>query len=460
MQDDQTRDGTCAPGTEPGGATAVDGPSWPPARVAWLWVSVCVLAYICAYIDRQILSLMVDKVKSGLQITDSQFGLLHGLSFAMLYATLGLFVGGLVDRFPRRTIIICGILLWSMMTAVCGMTRSFFQLFLARAGVGIGEATLTPSAYSLLADCFPKERLGRALSVYFAGAGLGTGIAFIAGGMLIAAVDKVAPTTLPLLGEMQTWQIVFLIVALPGFPIALLLYALTEPQRQGRTRAVAPPWSAVWAFLKSRWRFMLPFFIAISGAATVSLAGLAWTPAYWMRTQGQTASEAGLLLGVVAMTAIPIGLMVGAWASEFLERRGVRGGALLVSGGSALLVCVPATSLAFITDPTWSIIAVTLAMFFTNMPFGIVAATLQTATPNAMRGRISAMSLLAQNACGMIIGPLIPGLLTDQLFGGDGQMVAVSLSITLVGAAALTAVFFLISFINRREIGAEVEAEA
>ena len=160
--------------------------NWPPRKLAWSWVFALILAYMCSLADRQVLAMMVDPIRADLHISDSEFGLLHGLSFALLYCLVGLPAGTLIDRYPRRVIIASGIALWTVMTALCGTSRYFWQLFLARIGVGLGEGTLSPSAYSLLADCFPKERLGRAMSLYISGAAIGTGAAMMIGGSLIS----------------------------------------------------------------------------------------------------------------------------------------------------------------------------------------------------------------------------------------------------------------------------------
>lgn len=428
---------------------ACDEQDWPAPTIAWTWVAVLVLAYICSYIDRQILSLMVDHVKADLDITDSQFGMLHGLSFAMLYCVAGLPLGGLVDRYPRRNIIIAGVLAWSVMTALCGASRQFLHLFLARVGVGVGEATLSPSSYSLLADCFDKHRLGLALSVFFAGGGIGAGVAFMLGGSLIAWIDSMMPFSLPLLGAMKTWQVVFLVVALPGLPIALIITALSEPARKGRVAmAVAPSWGSVVAFLAARWRFMVPFLAGISCVAAVSLGGLSWLPASFMRSYGMDAGEVGLLLGIVMIVAIPLGLLSGAWITALLNKLNFRDAALLVATVSSIVMLGAALLMYFANGKTQMTIASFLAMTMAALPIGIAAATLQTMVPNEMRGRSGALLLLCQNGVGMVLGPLIPGLLNDRFLSGNPAGIGTALSITLICFAAGAAIFLAIAYFS------------
>lgn len=155
---------------------------WPSAIRAWLWVFILLIAYSSAFADRQVLSLLVDHIKADLHVSDTAFGLLQGLSFALLYATAGVPIGHLVDRKSRRTIIACGVFTWSVMTALCGTASHYGQLFLYRVGVGVGEGSLSPAAFPIMADLFPPRRLPLAVSVYTTGAGLGAGTALLVGG--------------------------------------------------------------------------------------------------------------------------------------------------------------------------------------------------------------------------------------------------------------------------------------
>jgi MFS family permease len=399
---------------------------------------------------------MVDEVRSDLAITDSQFGLLHGLSFALLYCIAGLPLGALIDRYPRRTIIIGGIVAWSIMTAACGLARQYGQLFITRIGVGVGEAALSPAAYSLLADCFDRQRLGRAISVYFAGGGIGAGLAFLVGGSLIAWVDGWAPVVLPMLGAMKTWQVVFIMVALPGFPIALAIGLLREPARQGRVAAAAmPSWRAVFAHLAERRRFMLPFAFGMAFVAGVSLATLSWSPAMLMRIYGSSAAEAGFDLGVLMLIGIPAGLLLGAWFAELFDRRNFREPAIMVCLLAALLLIFTTGAMGLASSKVSLLSVVFLTMVGASIPPGIAAAAIQGMVPNEMRGRTSALLLLCQNGLGMVLGPWLPGLLNDQLFGGNGRMIALSLAITVIAFSLLGFLLLLIAYLNLRTMTVE-----
>ena len=173
---------------------------YPEPRWAWYGVGVLMVAYTFSFIDRYVIALLIQPIKQDFDLTDTQIGLLSGLAFAIFYTTLGIPIGRLADRYNRRRIISAGIFVWSLMTGLCGLAQSFWQLFAARVGVGVGEAALSPAAFSLIADSFPVQRIGRALSVYSVGVYFGSGLAFIIGGAVIQLVTNAPDVVLPLIG--------------------------------------------------------------------------------------------------------------------------------------------------------------------------------------------------------------------------------------------------------------------
>ena len=209
------------------------GPTWPKPAVAWFSVAVLVIAFIFSIADRIIIALLVDPIKTDLGLSDTDLGIMMGLAFAIFYALMGLPIGRLSDRHSRRSIIAVGIFLWSLMTAACGLARNFSELFLARVGVGVGEATLSPAAYSMIADSFPREKLGRAISVYQSGAFFGVGLALIFGGIAIRFAAGAESVDLPLIGTVAPWQMAFIAIGLPGILVAALMFTVKEPVRQG-----------------------------------------------------------------------------------------------------------------------------------------------------------------------------------------------------------------------------------
>lgn len=243
------------------------------------------VAYIFSFIDRQILSLMIEPIKVDLQITDTQFSLLSGLAFSMFYALMGLPIAFLADRFSRVRIIALGVAFWSLATAACGLSKSFPQMFLARMSVGVGEAALTPATYSMLSDLFSREKLGRAVGLYSMGAFLGGGLAFLVGGLVISLLRGAPSVELWGLGEVRSWQLTFFIVGLPEVLVALLILAtIRDPQRQ--PSAQAPRKAAMGDGLRFIGNHRPTFLCLYLGFAFFSMcqyALVSWSPALYMR---------------------------------------------------------------------------------------------------------------------------------------------------------------------------------
>ncbi|WP_353269446.1 MFS transporter, partial [Gemmatimonas sp.] len=211
-----------------------------PAQ-AWYAVAILTIANISGFVDRQILSLLVKPMRRDFGLTDTEISLLMGLSFTIFYSVLGLPIGRWVDRGARPRIIALGAAIWSLLTALTGFTRSFGQLFAARIGVGIGEATLGPAAVSIIADHFPRKRLATAMGVYQMGSFMGSGFAYAIGALIVGRLTAPGKITLPLGIEIFPWQTVFFWVGLPGLVVALLALTIREPRNEIRRVASSTP---------------------------------------------------------------------------------------------------------------------------------------------------------------------------------------------------------------------------
>ena len=187
----------------------------PSLSYAWYVVVILMLANISSFIDRQILALLVVPIKRDLHLTDTRMSLLMGLSFAIFYTLFGIVISRLADRTNRRNVIVAGIAIWSLLTSLCAGVKNYSQFFLARMGVGVGEASLSPSAYSLISDYFPKRKLGLALSIFSMGIFLGSGLALAIGAGLVANLPKEGTVEVPILGSIFHWQILFLLILYP-----------------------------------------------------------------------------------------------------------------------------------------------------------------------------------------------------------------------------------------------------
>ena len=221
-------------------AAATIDAAWPKPAVAWYGVVVLLLAYTFAYVDRAILTVLVEPIQRDLHINDTQIALLHGFAFVIFYVTLGVPLGFVADRTNRKRLIVGSIAVWSLMTAACGLTSTFASLFAARIGVGIGEAGLSPASYSLISDQFPPSRRSSALGVYTLGIYFGSGLAILAGGLVVGLIGVQPTVTAPLIGVVKSWQLVFFVVGLPGLLVAALAATVREPVRRLSPRPNSP----------------------------------------------------------------------------------------------------------------------------------------------------------------------------------------------------------------------------
>ena len=415
---------------------------YPPAGYAWYVVGVLTLVYVFSFIDRQILNLLVRPIRRDLGISDTQMSLLMGFSFAVFYTFFGIPLGRLADTKSRRTIIAGGFALWSLFTAGCGLARNFSHMLLMRMGVGVGEAALSPAAYSLISDYFPKERRATAISVYSMGIYLGSGIAFILGGTVAGLAAAQEMWDLPLVGATRPWQVVFFVVGLPGVLLALLMYTVKEPKRRGvrwvkaadgRMTAAQVPMREVLAYLRENWVTFLCHNVGFALLSFSSYGSSAWIPTFFVRNHGWTEAAAGQVYGVIVTVFSTLGVFAGGRFADWMTERGSRDSTMRV-GLVVSLAWLP-TGLLYPLVPDAKLAAALLipTVFLASAPFGVAPAAVQQMMPNAMRGQASAVYLFVINLIGLGIGPTAVALTTDYVFGDDR---AVNYSLLIVATAA------------------------
>lgn len=411
---------------------------------AWYVVLVLMVCYTLSFIDRQILSLLVGPIKQDLGVSDTRVGLLQGLAFAVFYTLLGLPMGRLADRRSRRNLIAAGVFFWSLMTALCSVASSFWSLFSARLGVGVGEATLGPSAFSLIADYFPRERLARALSVYSAGIFIGSGLALIVGGTVISAVTNLPAVEIPILGKMASWRLTFLIVGIPGVLVGLLVYTIREPVRLGLLRRAdgqilrLNPREAL-AAMVSRWRSIVGVSTGLSAQAMCNYAVQAWAPTFFIRVFGWSPRRTGLMLGTMILLTGCFGMYAGGalcdkWRRERIAEAPLKVGVISTIGAGLFFGLAMS-----VQQPAWTLPVLMPALFFLAMPVGSSYAALQLIFPNQLRGQVSALLIFTINVGGLIMGPWLVGMLNDLL---GPNMVGYSLAITVGLASVVSASLF------------------
>jgi MFS family permease len=383
-------------------------------------VAVLLTAQAFSFLDRMIMGLLVGPIRESFQISDTQYSLLAGLAFSLFYAIMGLPLARIADRSSRRNLIVAGIAVWSFMTAACGLAKGYWSLFVARVGVGIGEATLGPAAYSMIADYFPKSILGRALSVYMIGVTLGSGFAYMLGGAVVGYVEDMGTIMVPVVGEIEGWQLTFFVVGIPGLLVSLLmLTTVREPARTGIVAPEAVPVSEVADYLWQRRRAYGGHILGISIFIMVVYALNLWGPTYFIRTFGYTRPEAGWVFGLVMIGSGTMGLLLAGTLSDRLVSKGIHDAYVKIILFSMVAMIPSAATLAFLESDLLAIVFMSLAVFFSAFQGGLAGGTLQLMTPNRMRGQVMAVYGLSSNLIGLGLGPTVIAMTTDYVFGYD-----------------------------------------
>jgi MFS family permease len=390
----------------------------PPGRRYPLYVlGVLLVVYTFNFIDRIVLGVLVPPIKAELGLTDTQLGLLGGTAFALFYTALGIPVGWLADRFNRVWIMTAALALWSAFTAVCGFTTSFVQLFLARLGVGIGEAGGVAPAYSFIADYFPPEQRARALGVHAFGIPIGSALGLIFGGVIASMVN---------------WRAAFMILGVAGILLVpLLLLTVREPLRGGLDGRVAARPRTVSLADVARVLVRKPSFWGLSlAAASSSIMGyglLFWLPSFFMRSYELTLIDVSLYYGGITLIGGVAGVWLGGWLAD---RYGTaRKSAYAYLPAAALALCIPFYFVGVLsTVMVWS-----LLVFIVPTALGLVwlaptITAIQHLVRAEMRAVASAIFLFVNNLIGLGLGTLLIGALSDGLanrFGAESLRYAI-----------------------------------
>jgi MFS family permease len=412
---------------------------------AWYGVILLLGVYINSFVDRTILTLLVGPIRETTGMSDSEVGFLIGPAFAIFYTIAGLPLGWLADRISRVWLIVVGQAFWTLASVSFGLGRTFRDLALARIGVGVGEASLSPAAYSIITDLFPLDRLARALSVYSMGIHLGGGLASVLGGFVIDWAGEATVFRLPLVGERHVWQVVFFMVALPTIPLTLLLLTtFREPtRREGATRAevVAVSTGDFFRYFRANAGAFLTHNFGFGLLALSGYGALSWIPEFFVRIHGWDRAFVGKVVGLNSMVVGVLGLYFGGFLGDLLARRGRTDSKILV-GLLAILIWLPfGLFLPFAPTGALAFVLWIPMTFAAAMPWGAAAAAIQEAVPNQMRGQAAAVFLFVINLVGLGLGPQVLPLVTDYVFRDETQ---IHLSLLTVTATAEIGAFVLL----------------
>ena len=414
--------------------------TWPAPRSAWTMVLLLTVAYVFSYVDRSILGLLIEPIKADIHLSDEQIGYLIGPAFALFYATMGLPLGWLADRKRRTWILAAGVALWSLATAASGLARSFWALFVARMSVGIGEATLSPCAMSMIGDSFPPERRGKPVAFYSAALSLGAGIASLIGAAVLAWAKTSEGMTLPVVGAVKPWQFAFFVVGLPGLLIAVGFLFLPEPPRQSANPASSGPGKAglsnglsyvrqhFWAFLG---------LFAMVCVMTITAYSHGFLPSAFARKFGWEPKDFAWINGFMTLAIGPVtvggvGVLCDRWRKAGQTDAPFRllaiGFVLMViSSAGALLMPTPLTAFILLGVSTVGIGTVTAT--------GIIS--LLDITPSPVRGQIVALYYMVISITGLGLGPTSVGWLSTRVFGEAQLHLAVSALPVIYGIVPL-----------------------
>jgi MFS family permease len=410
---------------------ALEAPAFPSAGYAWYVVAVLYLSYTFSFVDRAIIGYLVGPIRADLQINDFQFSLIQGLAFTAFYATIGIPLGRFADSRSRRSLLIIGVALWSCMTMLCGMASNYWELFVARMGVGVGEACLAPCAYSLIADYFPREKRSLPLNIFAAGVMLGAGLANVSGGLVAQFALNGGPQDVIIFGLLKPWQLSFVLVGLPGIVFVLALSTIKEPARR-EVRGEANS-REMFRYLRRHWTTYSSLIGGTTFGAMTNGAILGWIPAWFTRRYGWNNAQIGPCLGITNFLFGTVGLVLaGILAGKYIRsgKKAVPIKLMMLAEG---LVIIPLILAHVVDEPYWALFCSGGVIFFGGFSAGLGPASLQLITPNEMRGQITAICFLLLNLIAGAIGPGAVGYLTTYYFADDK---AVRSSAVIVGIVA------------------------
>ena len=426
-------------------------------RVTWRqWSMACVLTllYIYAQIDSGSITLLVGPIKQDIGATDTQMGLLLGLSFAAPFALLGLPAGYLVDRMSRRRIIGIGVVLWSAMTLSCGLAQTYWQFFLGRSGIGVGEAAITPATYSLFRDSFPIEKRGRAFGIFTAGNYIGAAAGVMITGALAGLVGSGALKSVPWLGGLHAWQTVLVIIGAIGIPLSLVVWTFREPPR----RHADTPQSGV-TFregvdqIKDRWRTYIPLMIWMTCFFGVAITYGSWMPTIISRTWQLPPAQIGLFFGGCLLICAPIGAWCGGHAIDTLQKRG-RPDAAEIVGVWITVIFIPFGIAAPIVPQVGEMffaLGAQLLVAGAYQPVG--ACLLARVTPQRVMGKVTAIYLMVYYLLGRGLGPFVVAVIADNFYSGP-QALGYGLGTVSAGLMLLGLAMIWLLLLRARRVGA------
>lgn len=427
-------------------AAAAESPIQGTSRLgqAWWMVAVLFVLYVFSWLDRLIVSMLVTPMKAHLMLSDVQVSMVTSTSFAIFYAVFGLPLGWAADRYSRRWIIFGGTLLWATATTACGFAQTYEELLLARIFVGVGEAALLPSAYSLIADGFPSRLLTRATSTFQMAGKVGSATAFGLGGVAIAFAAAHTGIYIPFHGPAEPWQLVMMMVGAPGVLLAFLAFSFPDPGRKGGPAPAQAGertnWVQLHGFVGANWPLLVLMLIGTSALAICGYSMTNWVPAYIERHFGWAPQRYGPALSVMNLVSA-LSLVVNGWIVDKLFAGGMKDAHLRFYGW-LILGALPVIGYMFFAGNVWVFLACYCLAQFITVPFMVyVSSVMALIAPAGVRAQLLAFFLFVFTIVGLGAGPAMVAGLTQYVFRSEA-LLGYSLAVVVIAGTLVALACF------------------
>ncbi len=414
-------------------ATAARPPSHPSPARAWLLVSLLTVAYVVSFVDRYILSLLIDPIKADLGLSDFQIGILLGPAFGIFYATIGLPLGYLADRSRRTWIVAAGISIWTLATAASGLARGFVQMLIARVSVGVGEAALSPCAMSLIADSFPEEKRGKPIALYSSALSLGAALAALLGAAVLTWTNTTGSLVLPVVGELSPWRIAFLAAGLPGLLLAVPFFLMREPAR------ISAPAKRSHQHLGHMFRHVARHgltygcFVSIFCYMTIVAYSQGWLAVMFDRTFDWPVEVFALYDGLLLIVIGPLSVLFAGWLSDYFSARGAADAPMRIAILGLFLSVPPAVVGPLLGNDIAAFLVISASTIGGAFISAVGVTALLKIIPQGIRAQTIALYYMSISLAGLFLGPSLVGFLNDSVFGAENVRYSIAVIPLLFG---------------------------
>ena len=449
------QDSTVDSGAGPAPATAaIEAPVYDKSA-QWRALSIFVVLFALSYLDRRIITLLVDPIRKSLGASDFQMGLLQGFAFVVFFVACSIPIGWAVDRFSRRKIIFGGLVTWSFFATAGGFANSFTQLLFTRFGVGAGEASLQPAVHSTLADLFPRDRLTKALSIFAIGGIIGAALSVGVGGVVIGMAEGAGGMTVPIIGHVEPWQMVFIITGVPGLLLSGMVFLLPEPRRaKAHVAAAKTGYRGALAYMLRHKRFYGNHFVAFSIVGLIAAGFNSWAPTALLRNFDVPVAQVGLILAALQMTCGIGGMLIPGHFVDKLFRRGKRDAHMRYYMGSVVVLALAGVMFGFAPNVVVAFIAIGLFDLAVGF-FPVAGSALQVTTPSHYRGQVTSTFLAVYYVFGQGLGPAMVATFTDFVFGDD-RAISLAIAATCMVTLPIALIAFWFGMKGMRDVEAEM----